>query len=90
MEAIYIHKEKDLRIDSVETPRINPDEIKVKIANLRARSSVPPSTDALTAIFGVLIKMDGWSAFKKAQSFSRNFGSNHFVAPPFICIFPLQ
>ena len=31
MEAIYIHKEKDLRIDSVETPRINPDEIKVKI-----------------------------------------------------------
>ena len=31
MEAIYIHKEKDLRIDSVETPPINPDEIKVKI-----------------------------------------------------------
>ncbi len=32
MEAIYIHKEKDLRIQSVETPFINPDEIKIKIA----------------------------------------------------------
>ena len=31
MEAIYIHKEKDLRIDSVETPPVNPDDIKVKI-----------------------------------------------------------
>ena len=32
MEAIYIHKERDLRIESVETPPLNPDEIKIKIA----------------------------------------------------------
>ena len=32
MEAIYIHKERDLRIESVKTPPINSDEIKIKIA----------------------------------------------------------
>ena len=31
MEAIYIPKEKDLRIASFETPPINPVDIKVKI-----------------------------------------------------------
>ena len=31
MEAIYIHKEKDLRINSVDTPPINPDDLKIKI-----------------------------------------------------------
>ena len=31
MEAIYIHKEKDLRIDNVDTPPVNSDEVKVKI-----------------------------------------------------------
>ena len=31
MEAIYIHKQKDLRIGRVETPPMNPDDIKIKI-----------------------------------------------------------
>ena len=31
MEAIYIHKEKDLRINSVETPPINSDDLEIKI-----------------------------------------------------------
>ena len=31
MEAIYIHREKDLRINSVETPPINSDDLEIKI-----------------------------------------------------------
>ncbi len=31
MEAIYIYKENDLRIESVETSLVNPDDIKVRI-----------------------------------------------------------